>query len=177
MNHPRHPRPRKPRAGLLPPRRIRRAARCLPAPPTLQIDVARRWATGTVYDGGGGGGRRPGRGERVCRRRRCGVSGSSPPPDSARVFAVANRAHRRRGARHRRSGSPPPLPPECSDEASTGLRLRGGGLTRHIERTRDRSASDGCTIPFLAYLLGMVLIKSHGPIIHLLLQVRFHPVE
>ena len=70
-----------------------------------------------------------------------------------------------------------PPPPPCSDEASTGLRLRGGGLTRHIERTRDRSASDGCTIPFLAYLLGMVLIKSHGPIIHLLLHVRFHPVE
>ena len=177
MNHPRHPRPRKPRAGLLPPRRIRRAARCLPAPPTLQIDVARRWATGTVYDGGGGGGRRPGRGERVCRRRRCGVSGARPPRLGEGI-RVANRAHRRRGARHRRSGSPPP-PTKIIRRSKHGTTAVAGRRANASHRTNERSLSPPTAARFLSWRIcwGWVLIKSHGPIIHLLLQVRFHPVE
>lgn len=138
-----------------------------PAPPTLQIDVARRWVTGTVYDGGGGGGRRPGRGERVCRRRLCGVSGARPPP-TRRGYSPW-RIGRIDGGGHVTVGpAPPPPPTRMLRRSKHEMTAVAGRRANASHRTNERSFSPPTSARFLSWRIcwGWVLIKSHGPIIH-----------
>jgi hypothetical protein len=72
---------------------------------------------------------------------------------------------------------PPPPPTRMLRRSKHEMTAVAGRRADASHRTNERSLSPPTAARFLSWRIcwGWVLIKSHGPIIHLLLHVRFHP--